>query len=464
MLEERPTSPDQLAFTLEPTRRIYTVSELNEQLQRLIDQHFRSIWVDGEVSGVRQPSSGHYYFTLKDGQSQLKCVLFRGNARVLKFRPQDGLAVLARGSLSVYEERGEYQLNVELLEPRGAGALQLAFEQLKKKLEAEGLFRSDRKRKLPLLPRRIGLVTSPTGAVIRDMLHVLERRFPGLHIRLYPALVQGEGSAEQVTRAIRYFSSSGWAEVVIVARGGGSLSDLWTFNEELVARAIASSKVPVISAIGHETDFTIADFVADLRAPTPSAAAELVVPPRANLVSQVDSLHRRAAQLIRLRLAACFAEWRLQGLERAETMIHRQLGRRMQRLDDLEFRLREWQRASLGACRAQLDALAARLRAADLRLRFGRARDALSRNDNRLRELIRQHLVAARRRYEPADAHLSQLSPMRVLERGYAIVTTSSGGVLRSAASVAPGDSVKIRLSSGSAGAIINEVSESPSL
>jgi exodeoxyribonuclease VII large subunit len=212
--------------------------------------------------------------------------------------------------------------------------------------------------------------------------------------------------------------------------------------------------------VGHETDFTIADFVADLRAPTPSAAAELVVPLRANLASQVDSLHRRAAQLIRLRLAACFAEWKLQGLERAETMIHRQLGRRMQRLDDLEFRLREWQRASLGAWRAQLDALAARLRAADLRLRFGRARDALSRNDNRLRELIRQHLVAARRRYEPADAHLSQLSPMRVLERGYAIVTTASGSVLRAAATVAPGDNVKIRLSSGSAAATINEVSE----
>jgi exodeoxyribonuclease VII large subunit len=460
MLEERPTSPDQLAFALEPTRRIYTVSELNEQLQRLIDQQFRAIWVDGEVSGVKLAASGHYYFNLKDGQSQLKCVLFRGNARMLKFRPQDGLAVLARGSVLVYQERGEYQLNVESLEPRGSGALQLAFEQLKKKLEAEGLFRPERKRKLPLLPRRIGLVTSPAGAVIRDMLHVLERRFPGLHIRLYPTLVQGEGSAEQVSRAIRYFSERDWAEVVIVARGGGSLSDLWTFNEELVARAIATSSVPVISAIGHETDFTIADFVADLRAPTPSAAAELVVPLRANLASQVDSLNRRSAQLMRLKLASCSAEWKLQGLERAETMIHRQLGRRMQRLDEIEFRLREWQRASLGTYRARLDALGARLRATDLRLRFGRAREALLRNDDRLRELIRRHLVAARRRYEPADAHLSQLSPLRVLERGYAIVTTADGGVVRSAASVTPGDNVNIRLSSGSAGAIIKEVSE----
>jgi exodeoxyribonuclease VII large subunit len=460
MLEERPTSPDQLAFTLEPTRRIYTVSELNEHLQRLIDQQFRGIWVDGEVSGVKLAASGHYYFNLKDGQSQLKCVLFRGNARLLKFRPQEGLAVLARGSVLVYQERGEYQLNVELLEPRGSGALQLAFEQLKKKLEAEGLFRPERKRKLPLLPRRIGLVTSPAGAVIRDMLQVLDRRFPGLHIRLYPTLVQGEGSAEQVSRAIRYFSQSGWAEVVIVARGGGSLSDLWTFNEELVARAIATSSVPVISAIGHETDFTIADFVADLRAPTPSAAAELVIPLRSNLASQVDSLNRRAVQLMRLKLASCSAEWKLQGLERAETMIHRQLGRRMQRLDEIEFRLREWRRASLGTYRARLEALGARLRATDLRLRFGWAREALSRNDNRLRELIRRHLVAARRRYEPADAHLSQLSPLRVLERGYAIVTTADGGVVRSAASVTPGDNVNIRLSSGSAGAIIKEVSE----
>jgi exodeoxyribonuclease VII large subunit len=379
---------------------------------------------------------------------------------LVKFRPQEGLAVLARGSLSVYQERGEYQLNVELLEPCGSGALQLAFEQLKKKLEAEGLFRPERKRKLPMLPRRIGLVTSPSGAVIRDMLQVLQRRFPGLHIRLYPVLVQGEGSVEQVSRALGYFSASGWAEVVILARGGGSLADLWTFNEEPVARAIATCAVPVISAIGHETDFTIADFVADLRAPTPSAAAELVVPLRANLASQVDSLNRRAVQLMRLRLASCFAEWKLQGLERAATMIHRQLGRRMQRLDELEFRLREWQRALIGTRRAQIEALAARLRAADLRLRFGRAREALSRSDNRLRELMRKRLVVARRRYEPADAHLSQLSPLRVLQRGYAIVTTEDGGVLRSASTISPGDSVKIRLSSGAAGATIVQVSE----
>ena len=460
MLDEHSKQPDQLAFSLEPARRIYTVSELNEQLQRLIDQQFRGIWVAGEVSGVKQAASGHYYFSLKDGQSQLKCVLFRGNARLLKFRPQDGLAVLARGSLNIYQERGEYQLNVELLEPRGAGALQLAFEQLKKKLDAEGLFRPERKRRPPLLPQRIGIVTSPTGAVIRDMIHILERRFPGRTIRLCPALVQGEGSVEQVCRGIRYFSASGWAEVVIVARGGGSLDDLWTFNEEAVARAIAACEVPVISAIGHETDFTIADFVADLRAPTPSAAAELVVPLRATLVSQTDSLNRRLIHLIRLKIASCSAEWKLQGLDRAETMIHRQLGRRMQRLDELEVRMREWKRKSLAERRASLEALAARLRATDLRLRFARARETLVRQDHQLREVMDRRLVAARGRFEPQAAHLTQLSPLRVLERGYSMVTNQQGRVVHAASNIEAGENVRIRFASGSADATIDRVSE----
>src|SRR5579875_2474818 len=250
-----------LSFGVE--RKIYRVSDLNAAVQGLFQAEFQGIWVAGEISGCRLAASGHYYFCLKDEQSQVKCALFKGAARFAKFKPQDGLAVIARGNVEVYEARGEYQLIVELLEPQGAGALQLAFEQLKKKLAAEGLFESARKRPLPKLPQRIGIVTSPAGAVIRDILHVLERRFQGLHVRLFPALVQGEGSMEQVCQGIAYFSRVEWADVVIVARGGGSLEDLWTFNEEAVARAIAASRVPVISAIGHETDFTIADFVAD---------------------------------------------------------------------------------------------------------------------------------------------------------------------------------------------------------
>ncbi|MEO8130532.1 MAG: exodeoxyribonuclease VII large subunit, partial [Bryobacteraceae bacterium] len=253
---------EQFLFSFEPERKLLTVTELNARIRQLLDTEFQGVWVSGEISGVKLAASGHYYFTLKDQTSQLRCVCFRMTARFLKFKPQDGVAVLARGRIDVYEARGEYQLMVEALEPQGFGALQFAFEQLKKKLAAEGLFAPARKRSLPRLPSRIGLVTSPSGAVIQDMLQILARRFPGLHIRLYPAQVQGEGAIEAVCRAIRHFSESGWAEVVIVARGGGSLEDLWTFNEEEVARAIVASLIPVISAIGHESDFTIADFVA----------------------------------------------------------------------------------------------------------------------------------------------------------------------------------------------------------
>ncbi len=269
MLGKTSTAISQMTLELGPERHIFRVSALNAAIQRRFELDFRGIWVAGEISGCRLAPSGHYYFCLKEEQSQIKCAFFKSALRFAKFRPQDGLEVIARGNLEVYEARGEYQLIVELLEPQGAGALQLAFEQLKRKLAEEGLFEQSRKRPLPKLPRQIGVVTSPAGAVIRDILHVLERRFPGLHVRLFPAQVQGEGSIEQVCAGLEYFSGSGWAEVVIVARGGGSLEDLWTFNEEAVARAIAACSVPVISAIGHETDFTIADFVADHRAPTP---------------------------------------------------------------------------------------------------------------------------------------------------------------------------------------------------
>src|SRR5712691_10612764 len=263
---------EQFVLQFGPERRVVTVSELNAAIRGLLDREFFDVWVSGEISGVKIAGSGHYYFTLKDAESQLRCVCFRSTARFLKFKPQDGAAVLARGRIDVYEARGEYQLQVEALELEGHGALQFAFEQLKKKLAAEGLFEQARKRPLPRFPARIGIVTSPRGAVISDMVKILTARLPGLHIRLFPALVQGAGSVEEVCRGIDYFSRTRWADLVIVGRGGGSLEDLWTFNEEAVARAIAGCRVPVVSAVGHETDFTIADFVADLRAPTPSAA------------------------------------------------------------------------------------------------------------------------------------------------------------------------------------------------
>src|SRR5215471_1923084 len=294
---------EQLALTWEPSRRAFTVSELTFELRSLLVREFRDVWVSGEISGVKLPGSGHYYFTLKDEAAQLRCVCYRMTARYLKFKPQDGVLALARGRLDVYDARGEIQMIVETLEPQGAGALQFAFEQLKQKLALEGLFDQSRKRPLPPLPERIGIVTSPTGAVIRDILQILERRFCGRHIRIYPAQVQGESAAEQVATGIEYFSRSGWAEVVIVARGGGSLEDLWAFNLERVARAIAASAVPVISAVGHETDFTIADFVADLRAPTPSAAAELVICTREQLYDQLHVFDHKLTQSVRYRLA-----------------------------------------------------------------------------------------------------------------------------------------------------------------
>src|ERR1700723_3428497 len=290
---------EQLALAWSPDRKTFTVAELNARIRGLLGDEFDDVWVAGEISGTKNATSGHCYFTLKDHDAQLRCVCFRQSLRYLKVKPQDGMAVLARGHIDVYEARGEYQLLVEAIEPQGHGALQFAFEQLKKKLAAEGLFDPGRKRPIPRLPQRIGIVTSPTGAVVRDITEILSRRFPGLHLRIYPALVQGEGSVEAVCRGIEYFSNSGWPQVVIVARGGGSLEDLWTFNEEAVARAIAASTVPIISAVGHETDFTIADFVADLRAATPSAAAELVT---GNFVAsrefiiQAPGLLRRAAR------------------------------------------------------------------------------------------------------------------------------------------------------------------------
>src|SRR6202162_1100159 len=268
---------EQMALAWGATRKTFAVTDLSARIRDLLGSEFADVWVAGEISGSKMATSGHCYFTLKDHEAQVRCVCFRTSLRYLKFKPRDGVAVLARGRIDGYEARGEYQLLVATLEPQGHGALQFAFEQLKKKLAGEGLFDAERKRPIPRLPRRIGIVTSPSGAVIRDITQILSRRFPGLHIRLYPATVQGEGSIEAVLRAIEYFSSSGWPEVVILARGGGSLEDLWTFNEEAVARAIVASSVPIISAIGHETDFTIADFVADLRAATPSAAAELVI-------------------------------------------------------------------------------------------------------------------------------------------------------------------------------------------
>jgi exodeoxyribonuclease VII large subunit len=446
---------EQYALQFLPERRVFTVSELNSAIRGILDREFQDVWVAGEISGTKLATSGHYYFTLKERDAQLRCVCFRSSHRYLKFKPQDGVAVLARGRLDVFEARGEYQLLVEFLEPQGHGALQFAFEQLKKKLASEGLFESARKRPLPRFPRRIGVVSSPRGAVISDMLHILDRRFPGLHIRLFPASVQGEAAVEEVCRGLEFFSRSEWADLVIVARGGGSLEDLWTFNEEAVARAIVASRAPVVSAIGHETDVTIADFVADLRAPTPSAAAELIVCTREELLGRIENSRRRAVQGARYRLAMSRREVDQQGIQRAISVFHRSVGRRLQRIDEQEYRLREHMRAIVEARHRAHRDLESRLREYDPRPRFARNRQRLESARAAISQVIRLDLARRSGRARALEAKLSQLSPLRILERGYAIVTNESGEIIKVSRVAPAGSPVHIRLAEGSLDATV---------
>lgn len=455
-------SMEQMALAWGPTRKTFTVAELSTRIRDLLGSEFDDIWVAGEISGSKMAASGHCYFTLKDQEAQVRCVCFRTSLRYLKFKPQDGVAVLARGRVDVYEARGEYQLLVEALEPQGHGALQFAFEQLKKKLAAEGLFETQRKREIPRLPRRIGIVTSPTGAVIRDMTQILSRRFPGLHIRLYPALVQGQGSIEAVVRGIEYFSGSGWPDVVIVARGGGSLEDLWTFNEEAVARAIAASKVPVISAVGHETDYTIADFVADLRAPTPSAAAELVICTQEQLGEQIGVAEHKLLQFMRYRLAMAARRLHQQGVERASAVLHRNIGRLQQRVDELEFRMRDRTSGGSTTRRKRLEELTTRLRSLDLRLRFAAARRRLENANVAALQLMRLGVTRAQGRLNPLLAHLTQLSPLKILDRGYAIVTNDAGRIVKEPNEAPVGSGIRVRLARGGIAAeVVESVVES---
>ena len=443
-----------LGFEFFPERRVYTVSELNGEIRTALDGAFSDIRVTGEISGLKLAASGHYYFTLKERDSQIKAVAFRSAHRFWKFKPQDGLAVLARGRIDVYEARGEYQLLVELLEPQGLGALQLAFEQLKKKLAAEGLFAAARKRPLPRFPRRIGIVTSPRGAAIADMVQILARRFPGLHIRLYPALVQGEGSVEEVCRGIDYFSRTAWPDVVIVGRGGGSLEDLWTFNTESVARAIAACTVPVISAVGHETDVTIADFVADLRAPTPSAAAEMVVCTREELLERIAAARAKATQGVRYRIAMLERRLRQQGIDRALGILHRRVGRGLQRIDEQEFRMRERVRTRLDSRERERRGLESRLRRFDVRPRLAADRRRMEAARNATLQFIRARLAQDRNRLDRLAAKLSQLSPLSVLERGYAIVSNQTG-IVKDAAAAPAGSPIRVRLVRGKLEAVV---------
>ncbi len=444
---------EQFTLQLVPEKQIYSVKELNAAVRDALESEFRDIRVVGEISGTRLATSGHCYFTLKEQDSLVKCVCYRSSYRYLKVKPQNGIAVTVRGQLGVFEARGEYQIQVEALEPIGHGALQLAFEDLKKRLAAEGLFEAARKRKIPISPKRIAIVTSPKGAVISDILHVFERRFPGLHIRLFPALVQGEGAAEEVCRGIQYFSQTEWADVLIVARGGGSLEDLWTFNTEAVARAIAASKIPVISAIGHETDVTIADFVADMRAPTPSAAAEILSLTHENILERMRAWERQLIRGMRYRLERASNALQKRGAERVAGMLSRSIGRKLQVVDDCEYRLKASIRARLERAADRRRSLENRLRRRDQRLQLERAKNRTEAACALLGREIRNRIAKRRERLEILAAVLEQLSPVKVLERGYAVVFDEGGRLLKDASEVKVGANIKVRLAAGTVGA-----------
>ena len=434
-------------------RKIYSVSELSLELKNLLEKTFPDVWVAGEVSNFRAAGSGHLYFTLKDDTAQLRAVCFRNQARYLKFKPQDGLAVIARGHLSVYEARGEYQLYVEYLEPAGLGALQLAFEQLKQKLAAEGLFETARKKPLPLLPRTVGVVTSPTGAVIRDILRILRRRFRNMNVLIYPVKVQGEGAAGEIVGGVEHFNREQNVDVVIVARGGGSLEDLWAFNEEMVARAIAACPVPVISGVGHETDFTIADFVADIRAATPTQAAEIVV-------QRLEEQERRvedAAAAVRISLERRLERLRAR-LERGTTIRHLF----SMRLEREKLRVRAACAHVAPPRLRRLVALAAQRAPSRQRLEQAlRSLIAARRQDVELGkvlavERLRGRLPQARLMLEGRTRTLEALSPRQVLERGYSITMREGDAApLREASAVAAGERLRTQLARGTVRSLV---------
>ena len=440
---------EQALLNFGPTRKIFSISELSREIKDLLERQYSDVWVAGEVSNFRPAVSGHLYFTLKDATAQLRAVCFRNQARYLKFKPQDGIAVIARGHLSVYEARGEYQLYVEYLEPAGLGALQLAFEQLKQKLAAEGLFDTARKKPLPVLPRTIGVVTSPTGAVIRDILRVLRRRFRNMSVLLYPVKVQGEGAAEEIVEGVTFFNREQNAEVIIVARGGGSLEDLWAFNEEVVARAIAASGIPVISAVGHETDFTIADFIADLRAPTPSAAAELVVHRKEDFIAELENRARHMAQMIRLQLSEARQRLTELRMHRAFQTVATRIAERAQQVDDgvasldrsMRSRLnearQEWMRASAGVVRY------------DFRRLLGLKRAALDDRWGRFDSAFRRFLTERQTRLAHGEAILKERNPLGLLQRGYSVTRDAAGKIVRDAEAVPLGGDISIRLARG---------------
>ncbi len=443
----------QFELNLAPERKIWSVAELTSRISNVLSTQFSNLWVEGEVSNYHAATSGHLYFTLKDAKAQVKCVCFRGQAMRLKFRPEDGLKLIVRGSISVYEPRGEYQIYVEHIEPVGVGALQVAFEQLKKRLDAEGLFDEARKKPLPLLPGRIGVVTSPTGAAVRDIIRILRRRFHNAHLIVYPVRVQGDGAAQDIVAALKYLNRKQLVDVILLARGGGSIEDLWAFNEETVARAIVASTIPIVSGVGHETDFTIADFVADVRASTPSAAAEIVVRSREEFDRHLAELEQKISRQTRYLLL----QWRHRlkdltthrGFRRLEDLLRRH----RQQTDELTAGLAVALQGRLERLRHRYTIAGTRIASFDLRARIRSLGLRLMQRSAELGMRMERFLAGKIQRLDRLNVQLEERSPLRVLERGYSICTDAQGNVVSAADQVALGAEINVHLARGSLGA-----------
>ena len=451
-------SADQLDFTFKPPeRRIWKVRDLVAAVRTHLEREYTNSWVEGEISNFRAHDSGHLYFTLKDENSQIRIVMFRSQARLLRFRPENGMQVVVRGRVTIYEDRGELQISAEYLEPKGAGALQIAFEQLKAKLEAEGLFASSRKKLIPTLPRRIGVVTSPQGAALRDILNILRRRHQSANVLIFPAQVQGDLAHAEVSAGIRYFNKANNVDVIIVARGGGSVEDLAAFNQEGLARSVAASEIPIISAVGHETDFTIVDFVADLRAPTPSAAAELVIRSRQEIEEQAGSLHRRLEKAMRYRLLMARQALMEMAQHGAFARITDLIHTRQQRLDDLVYRLAHSQRNVWERNRRRFESLSAAVRHYDARRVLRGIRQQLDAQVSALNATTRTSLLQHRGQLEQLSGQLQALSPLAILDRGYALIFDETGKLVKDVGQVQTGDEISARMARGTLTATVNK-------
>ena len=450
---------DQLGFQFRPPeRRIWTVRALVSAVRSHIEREYSDCWVEGEISNLRIPDSGHLYFTLKEESAQIRLVMFRSSAKLLRFRPENGLHVTVRGRITVYEDRGELQISAEFMEPKGAGALQLAFEHLKARLQAEGLFDASRKKPIPPLPQRIGIITSPQAAALRDILNILARRHHSANVLIYPAQVQGDAAPGEVMAGLRCFQQglrhqdlrrSRAVEVIIIARGGGSAEDLAGFNHEGLARAVADSKIPVISAIGHETDFTIVDFVADLRAPTPSAAAELVIRSRQEIEAQAEDLYRRLERALRYRLLMARQELTERAQHGAFARMMDGIHRRQQKVDEQRFRLEKAERQLLERCHRRCENVSAAVRHYDARRRLAAVRQRLQAQVANLAAATHTRLLESRGALDRRTASLEALSPVAILNRGYALVFDGKGRLVKDASRLKAGDEVSARLARG---------------